>query len=103
MSDTQAWLAIALGVFVAVLYPILYRYIRKEFPVTAGLVPPWVNQVSKKYGGLFVFSLMTAFIVLGLYRSAHPDTHLGFWTAVAMGFGFEATVEKLFFPKSSTT
>jgi hypothetical protein len=26
---------------------------------------------------------------------------LGFWTAVCMGFGFEASVEKVFFPKST--
>lgn len=101
MSDIELWLSIALGVFVAVLYPVLYRYIRKEFPATAGLVSPWVKEVFKKYGALFVFSLLTAFIVLGLYRSAHPDTKLGFWTAVAMGFGFEASLEKVVFPKST--
>lgn len=101
MSDIQLWLSIALGVLVAVLYPVLYRYIRKEFPATEGLVSPWVKEVFRKYGALFVFSLLTAFIVLGLYRSAHPDTKVGFWTAVCMGFGFEASVEKVVFPKST--
>ncbi len=97
MSNIELWLSIALGVFVAVVYPVLYRYIRRE----AGLVSPWVKEQFKKYGALFAFSLTTAFIVLSLYRSAHPDTKLGFWTAVGMGFGFEASVEKVVFPKST--
>ncbi len=101
MSDTELWLSIALGVFAAVVYPVLYRYIRKEFPPTAGLLSPWMKEQFKKYGALFAFSLLTAFIVLSVYRSGHPDTKLGFWAAVGMGFGFEATVEKLVFPKST--
>jgi hypothetical protein len=76
-------------------------YILQEFPPTAAIVSPWAQQLLRKYGALFVFSLITAFIVLGLYRSAHPDTKIGFWTAVRMGFGFEASVEKVFFPKST--
>lgn len=44
---------------------------------------------------------LSAFVVLGLYRSNHPDVRLGFWTAVCMGFGFDASVEKLLFPKST--
>jgi hypothetical protein len=102
MSDLQVWLSIALGVLVAVLYPVLYRYIRKEFPATARLIPPWVKPLLMKYGALFAFSLITAFVVLGLYRTQHPDSKLGFWTAVTMGFGFEASIEKIAFPKTTT-
>lgn len=101
MSDVQLWLSIALGVLIAVVYPVLYRYILQEFPPTAAIISPWVKQVAKKYGALFIFSLITAFVVLGFYRSVHPDTKLGFWTAVCMGFGFEASVEKVVFPKST--
>jgi hypothetical protein len=101
VSDVGTWLAIALGVFIAVIYPVLYRYIRKEFPPTAAIISPWAKQVLKKYGALFLFSLLTAFIVLGFYRSTHPDATIGFWTAVCMGFGFEASIEKLLFPKST--
>jgi hypothetical protein len=101
VSDVQLWLSIALGVLIAVVYPVLYRYILQEFPPTAGIVSPWAKQLFKKYGALSIFSLITAFVVLGLYRSTHPDAKLGFWTAVCMGFGFEASVEKIFFPKST--
>jgi hypothetical protein len=101
LSDIQLLFSIALGVFVAVVYPVLYRYIRGEFPQTAGVLSPWVKEQFKKYGALFAFSLLTALIVLGLYRLVHPDTNLGFWTAVGMGFGFEASVEKVVFPKST--
>jgi hypothetical protein len=101
VSDFEVWLSIALGVFVAVLYPVLYRYIKGEFPTTAGVFSPWVKGILIKYGALFAFSLATAFIVLGIYRSNHPDAKLGFWTAVTMGFGFEAIVEKVAFPKSA--
>jgi hypothetical protein len=101
VSDVQTWLSIALGVFIAVIYPVLYRYIRKEFPPTAAIISPWVKEVTKKYGALFVFSLLSAFVVFGLYRSNHPDARLGFWTAVCMGFGFEASIEKVLFPKST--
>jgi hypothetical protein len=101
VSDVETWLSIALGVFIAVIYPVLYRYVRKEFPPTAGIISPWVKEVLKKYGALFLFSLLTAFIVFGFYRTNHPDTRLGFWTAACMGFGFEASVEKILFPKST--
>ena len=101
MSDVLLWLSITVGVLIAVIYPVLYRYILREFPPTAAILSPWVKQSLKKYGALFAFSLITAFVVLGLYRSTHPDTKLGFWTAVCMGFGFEASVEKILFPKST--
>jgi hypothetical protein len=101
VSDVQLWLSITVGVLIAVIYPVLYRYILREFPPTAAIVSPWVKQLFKKYGALFAFSLITAFVVLALYRSTHPDTKLGFWTAVCMGFGFEASVEKILFPKST--
>jgi hypothetical protein len=101
MSDAATWLSIALGVFVAVVYPVLFRYIRKEFPATAAVISPWVKEAFKKYGALFLFSLLTAFIVFSVYRANHPDAKLGFWTAVCMGFGFEASLEKILFPKST--
>jgi hypothetical protein len=65
VSDVQLWLlSISLGVLIAVIYPVLYRYILQEFPPTAAIISPWVKQVLKKYGALFVFSLSTAFVVL---------------------------------------
>ncbi len=92
MADWLVFLTVALGVFVAVLYPVLYGYIKNEFPPRGkpGL-PPWL----KKYAALFAFSLVTALIVLAAYKSTNPGTQIGFWAALLMGFGWEATVEKL--------
>ena len=55
MSDAEVWLSIALGVFIAVIYPVLYRYIRKEFPPTAGLIPSWLKdqvKIVRRFGGV---------------------------------------------------
>jgi hypothetical protein len=93
MGDVGAFLGIALGVLVAIVYPILKGYITREFAPTAGpRLPPWV----KKYAALAAFCLLTAFVVLGFYRSNNPEADLSFWAAVVLGFGWESTVEKLF-------
>lgn len=94
MSDVEAYLAVALAVVVAIVYPVLGGVVTKAFPPTAGL-PPWM----KKYGALLLFSLVTALIVLALYRNSNPNSKLNFWTAVALGIGWEATLEKIFTTK----
>src|SRR4051812_36414877 len=93
MDDLAAFLGIAAGVLVAVVYPVLKGYIQKEFVPTAALrLPPWV----KRYAALFLFCLTTALVVLAVYRSTNPDTDISFWTALVMGFGWESSVEKVF-------
>jgi predicted lysophospholipase L1 biosynthesis ABC-type transport system permease subunit len=93
MNDVVAFVGIALGVIIAVIYPVLRGYIKKEFPDTAAPgLPPWV----RKYAALFAFSLLTAFIILGVYRNSNPDKEITFWAALAMGFGWEASIEKIF-------
>jgi protein-S-isoprenylcysteine O-methyltransferase Ste14 len=83
---------VALGVALAVVYPVLKGYIKKQFPPVAALsLPPWV----KKYTALLVFSLITALILLAVYRANNPDTDLGLWKALLLGFGWEASMEKL--------
>jgi len=93
MNDILSFIGIALGVLVAVVYPILKGYIQKQFPpLAAPGFPPWV----KKYAALTIFCLLTALIVLAVYRAANPDTHITFWVALVMGFGWESSVEKVF-------
>lgn len=94
MNDIGPFLGIALGVLVAITYPILKGYVKETFGPTQGVLPPWV----KDYGLLMLFCLMTAFIALALYRSSNPDAEISFWVAVVMGFGWEASVEKAFAP-----
>lgn len=94
MGDIAAYFYIGLGVFSAVLYPILVGLYKRKFPTTAKGIPPWVT----KYAVLLVFCAATAFFVLVIYRASHPDTQLSFYTAVMLGFGWESSVEKLYKP-----
>jgi predicted Na+-dependent transporter len=95
MGEVSAFWSIALGVLVAVVYPVLLGFVREAFPPSAaGGLPPWV----KKYGGLLLFSLVTAFIVLGVFRTRYPDVTLTFWPAFFLGFGWESSIEKLLAP-----
>jgi hypothetical protein len=92
MSDINAYLWIGLGVFVGVIYPVLLGFIKKEFPagVAGGGMPPWL----KRYGGLFLFCLLTALIVLAVWKSNNPDAQLDWVKAFLLGFGWESIVEK---------
>lgn len=95
MGDTASYFLIALGVIVAVLYPVILGKIRGAFPrVAAPGLPDW----AKKYLLLLIFSLVTALIVLAAYRASHPDTVLAWYDAFLLGFGWESTVEKLIYP-----
>jgi predicted lysophospholipase L1 biosynthesis ABC-type transport system permease subunit len=91
MDDVGAFFGIALGVLIAVIFPVLKGYVLGQFgPTAAPGLPPWV----KKYGALFLFSLVTALIVLAVFRNVKPDTEISFWFALLLGFGYEASIEK---------
>jgi predicted Na+-dependent transporter len=88
----EAFWGIALGVLIAVLYPVIRGFIMKEFGPTATVgVPPW----AKKYGALLVFCLASALIVLAVVKAAKPDAQISFWAGLFMGIGYEAVVEKV--------
>ena len=90
MSDMEAFLLVSVGVLVAVIFPVVRGFIKKEFPPTAGAMPPWV----RKYGGLFIFSLITALIVFAIFKSQTPEGELTWYAAFLLGFAWEATIEK---------
>jgi hypothetical protein len=93
MSDIQAYLWVAVGVFVAVIFPVLSGFIRQEFPAHAPgqfQLPRWF----KKYGGLLLFSLITSLICLAIWKSGHQDSTIDWFTAFLLGFGWESAVEK---------
>jgi len=91
MSDLSAYIWIAGGVFVGVVYPVLLGIVRKQFPTTtAGGMPAWM----KRYGILFVFCLITALIVLAIYKNGNPGVQLDWVKAFLLGFGWESIVEK---------
>jgi hypothetical protein len=88
MSD---FLGAALGVLLAVVFPILKGYVQKEFGTTAAPgLPVWF----KKYALLLVFCLASALLVMGIFRSVKPDLEISFWVALMLGFGYESTIEK---------
>ena len=61
MNDWSPFWWVACGVTVAVIFPVLSGFVRKEFKATAAIgLPPWV----KRYGALLLFSLITALICL---------------------------------------
>jgi hypothetical protein len=96
MSDLTAYLFVVLGVFVAVLLPVLSAYIRKEFPATGAIgLPPWL----KRYLLLFVFSLVVGLVSLAIWKSLNPQGELHWFTALLIGFGWESALEKFLHPK----
>ena len=82
-------------------YPTVYGLVRKHFPQEARAMPSWLKSALKKYGILFFFCIITAIVVVAVYRQS-SEANLPFWKAILLGFGFEATVEKLFFPHTAS-
>lgn len=99
MSDPIAYLWIFVGVVVAVVLPVLWAYISKEFAVLEGFraraaFPPWL----KRYILLFVFSAIVALASFAIWRSANPTGQLSWFTAFLVGFGWESALEKFLRP-----
>lgn len=96
MNDIYTYVWMAVGVFIAVVFPVISGFIRKEFPPTAATgLPPWL----KKYGALFLFCLITALICLAIWKSNNPNKSLEWYTALLYGFCYESAIEKLFSKK----
>lgn len=103
MATIQVYLTVSFGVLIAIVYPGLYRYVRKEFPPEAGVgVPQWLQALLKKYLALLALCLLSALIVMAIYKNQKPDVQISFWAALALGFAWESCVEKVIFPKSAT-
>jgi hypothetical protein len=96
MSDVAGFLWVVLGVSVAVLFPVVRGFIKKEFPPTAGSagLPPGV----RRYGGLLLFSVVTGLVVFAIYKSQVSDEELAWHSAFLLGFGWEALIEKFLKP-----
>ena len=91
-ADVQSYFWIALGVLVAVVFPILRAYVTNEYGKIAGPgIPVWL----KTYLGLFAFCLVTALICLAGWKSQNPDASLAWFQAFLMGFAWESAVEKI--------
>ena len=89
MNDLEAFGGIVLGVLISIVLPPLSHYVKSMFKPTAAGID------LKPYLALGFFSLATGLLVLVVYRLAHPDGKISFYLAVAAGYGWEATLEKL--------
>jgi hypothetical protein len=91
MSDVHAYLYVSFGIVIAVVLPVLVKFIRQQFPPGGKeALPPWL----KKYGGLLLFSLVTALPCLAIWKTGHPNQQTGFYGYFLVGFGWESTIEK---------
>src|SRR5262249_39936829 len=96
MGDLVAYLFVVLGVFVAVILPVVTAFVRKEFPPVADVtVPPWL----RRYGALLLLSLIAGIVSLAIYRNANPAGELSWFNAFLLGFGWESLIEKVGRPK----
>jgi len=92
MTAGQAYIWMNFGVFISVIFPILKAAVKPPAAKMAGL-PPWV----KKYGLIFLFSAVTAVILLAIYLAANPNAlaNLAWYTAFLFGFSWESAIEKI--------
>jgi hypothetical protein len=97
MKDLAMFAYVAFGVVVAVIFPVLVRLIRAEFPPTfRGSLAPWL----RRYVLLCLFSLVTALVVLAIYK-AGGGKDLLWYTAFLLGFSWESTIEKFQRPEKA--
>lgn len=102
MSDVWFVIYVATGVLIAVVYPTIYGLVRRQFPAEAAPgIPSWLRSAFIKYGVLLLFCGITAVVVVAVYRQT-SQAHVSFWKALLLGFAWEATIEKLFFPHSAS-
>jgi hypothetical protein len=95
MNDITTFIWIAVGVFVAIVYPLLWGYFRKAWPQRAAPgLPEWVT----KYGVLLVLGLVGGFIIFISQKASHPNTSLEWYQGALLGFGGEASIEKILNP-----
>jgi hypothetical protein len=78
-------------VLVGVLHPVLLGFVRNQFPPTAS---GGFRHGSRSTAGLFLFCLVTALIVLALWKNANPEASLAWYAAFLLGYGWESFVEK---------
>jgi hypothetical protein len=91
MNDLEAYLWVAIGAILAVIFPVIPSYVVRVFVPTAGGIPPWV----KKYAALLLFGFVVAAIVLAWWKMLHPAEKLEWYSALMLGFAWESAVEKI--------
>jgi len=93
MTAFQAYLWMSVGVFIAIIFPILRAAVTPPPKVVGPGLPPWL----KKYALLLVFCAVTGVILLAIYLAANPNAlaKLMWYTAFLFGFSWESAIEKI--------
>jgi hypothetical protein len=98
LFNVSGFVAIILGVVVAVILPLLCDAVRKYFPPVGGGF--WDNyQWAVRYVVLAAFSIVVAGIIYAQWRSGHPSDFLNGPDGFLLGFSGESAIEKVFRPK----
>lgn len=93
MSFWQTYFAVAAGVVISVLYPILRQALPKPPAGPAGLQAflPRAWRFAKPYLALLIIALVTAPLIMAFLG----DRLAGWPAALLAGFAWEATIEKV--------
>jgi hypothetical protein len=96
--NVSGFVAVVLGVVVAVILPLLCDLVRRYFPtVGAGF---WDNyHWAVRYIVLGGFSIVVGAIIYAQWRNGHPAGVLTGTDGFLLGFSGESAIEKMFRPK----
>lgn len=98
LSNISGFVAVILGVVVAVILPLLCDAVRKYFPAVGGGF--WDNyRWAVRYIVLALFSIVVAGIIYAQWRNGHPSGVLTRTDGFLLGFSGESAIEKMFRPK----
>jgi hypothetical protein len=100
LVNVSGFVAVVLGVVVAVILPLLCDLVRKYFPAV-GAGGFWDNyHWAVRYIVLGGFSLVVGAIIYVQWRSGHPTGVLTGTDGFLLGFSGESAIEKIFRPKA---
>jgi|SRR5882762_719197 len=98
LDDTTGFVAVVIGVVVAVILPLLCDLVRKYFPALGGGFWDKYHWVAR-YVVLGFFSVVVGAIIYAQWRNGHPTGVLKGTDGFLLGFSGESAIEKMFRPK----
>ena len=97
LSNISGFVAVVLGVVVAVILPLLFDAVRKYFPPVGGFWDSYRWAV--RYIVLAALSVAVALVIYMQWRNGHPSSVLNGSDGFLLGFSGESAIEKMFRPK----
>ncbi|TJV50883.1 hypothetical protein [Mesorhizobium sp.] len=92
-TDLQIYVFCLIGVFISVVLPVLWAYIRQFFPANAGQksLPDGLIALVKPYAALGLASALTAIVLIILLKDTLTDARAAFLA----GYAWDSTLQKL--------